>query len=95
MKDSKEHEELKKWLIRVIAICFAFAIWSATGFLIEAEADFFAVYKEIFWSFFGLLLVLSAISIYRITCHDRKCGTIKRIIRIEKSKYGDLIEKEA
>lgn len=90
----REHEESKKWMIRVIAICFAFAIWGATGFLMEAEADFFATYTEIFWYFFCLLLVLSAISIYKITYHNRKCGIIKRTIRIEKSKYGDILEKE-
>ena len=88
-----EYEELKKWLMRTIAICFAFAIWGASGFLIEIKADFPTTYENIFWSFFYLLLVLSTILVCKIAYHNRRCGSIKTTIRIRKSKYGDIIEK--
>ena len=91
----QEHEESKRWLIRTMVTCFAFASWGATGVLIETEIDFFPVYKEVFWFVFCLLLVMLIISVYKITYHNRKCGTIRATIRTEKTKYGDIIEKVA
>lgn len=88
-----EHEELKKWLIKTVVICFAFAGWGAVGFLIEAGENLPVVYKNLFWFPFCLLLVLSAILIYKIVYHSRKCEIIKANIRAEKSKYRDIIGK--
>lgn len=91
----KEHEESKKWLIRTVAICFAFACWGTTGFLVGSRIDVLSIYGYIFWFFFCILIVLSVISIYKIAKHNRKCGRIKNKIRAEKSKYGDVLEKVA
>jgi len=95
----EEHEKMKKWLIRTIAICFGFASWGAVGFLMGTSVDFYSASGHMFWSlyyfwvFFVLLIVLSIISIYGIIAHNRKCQLVKNTIRTEKSKYGDVLEK--
>lgn len=89
----EEYEATKKWLVRIIVICFAFASWGAAGFLLGSNVDFPSFYGYLFWSFFCLSGVLSIISIFIIINHNRKCGSIKRKIRSKKSKYGDVLEK--
>lgn len=88
-----EHEELNKWLIRTITICFAFAGWGAVGFLMETAENLPIIYKNLFWFPFCLLIVLSMILIYKVIYHSRKCGIMKAHIRTEKSKYRDIIGK--
>jgi len=88
-----EHEKSKKWLTRTIVICFAFAGWGATGFLMGHTLDLPQISENVFWLAFCVLMVFLLTSIYRILDHSQKCESIKRKIRNEKSKYGDILEK--
>ncbi len=91
----KEYELSKKWLIRTVIVCFAFASWGAMGFLMETEANSLEVYTNMFWVVFYFLIVLLAIFISKIVIHNRKSGSIKTTMRAERRKYPDIIEKVA
>ena len=89
----QEMEKLKKWLIRTICVCFAFAIWGAIGFLVEAESASAASYTSYFWFSLAIIGFTALISVGGTVFYSRKCETVNTAIRREKSKYSAVVGK--
>jgi hypothetical protein len=89
----EETEKLKTWLIRAICVCFAFAVWGATGFLMGGESSTIASYENYFWFSFAIVSFAGIISVGGMAICSGKCGTIRKTLRQEKSKYSAVVRK--
>lgn len=84
---------LNKWIDRAIITTLFFTLWGMAGLFIELNQYQSDLIKNICWSVFYFLLVFTAIIIYKAISYYRKTGEMKDKVRVEKSRYSEIIER--
>jgi len=83
----------KKWVDKTIIITFLFSIWGGIAIFLDLQTNMNILFYYALWASFGVLLVSTSITIFKALGYYRKLGSMKSKVRIEKSKYADVIKK--